>query len=92
MHDVRRRMQPLKAMIAYQMRRNAVHTRTKIREGAPGNDCCRRHDGQRMQLIANGLRQNGRMPVLDDSRQRAVEIEGEQRFDLAGQSIQNTPA
>jgi hypothetical protein len=52
----------------------------------------RRCHCQGMQGIANGVSENGGMPVLNDSCQRAVEIESKQRFGLTGQPIEDTLA
>ena len=48
--------------------------------------------GQSMQGVSNGLREDGRMPILNDAGQRAIEIERKQRRALFRNPIEHSLA
>ena len=79
-------------MIPDQMDGNALNSRLEIRERAARNDGRRRLSGQDLQRVANGLRQDGRIPVLNDARQRAVKIKSKQDPGLPRNSIEHSLA
>ncbi len=90
LHDTLRRVQPLQSMIADEMGSNALHTGSEVRQGTSGNDRGRRDLGQTLQGFTRRFGQTCGMPILNDARQRAVEIKGKKRAALAGQPVEHT--
>ncbi len=65
-------------MIADEMRVNTIYAWTEILERASGNHRGRRSGCQCRERLPDRPREAGGMPVLNDARKRAVEIECKQ--------------